>query len=177
MRRYTVLCVARLRHTRSLTVFHDSCAAYVSVAAARATTATARLRRLCCLALLREWRRYRRIPTDAHATFAVSSAPAILHMVVARVHPMLLPLLTVVSHSMTNVLRSKPVEVCWRVIEASTTRILTCAIFAAPNERVELRVGYFGGAPLHSQMLRDIGSARVLARHWRDAVRCIELRT
>jgi len=78
---------------------------------------------------------------------------------------------------MTNVLRSKPVEVCWRVIEASTTRILTCAIFTASNEQVELRVGYFGGVPLHSQIMHDIESARVLAHNWRDTVRAIELRT
>jgi len=78
---------------------------------------------------------------------------------------------------MTNVLRSKPVEVCWRVIEASTTRILTCAIFTASNEQVELQVGYFGGVPLHSQIMHDIESARVLAHNWRDTVRAIELRS
>jgi len=78
---------------------------------------------------------------------------------------------------MTNLRRPEPVEICWRVIEGSTTRILTCAIFAASGDGVELRVGYFGGVPLHSQMLRDIESARVLAKNWRDALGCIELRT
>jgi hypothetical protein len=78
---------------------------------------------------------------------------------------------------MTNSKPSEPVEVCWRVIEVSSTRILTCAIFGLSPHGVELRVGYFGGAPLHSQMMGDIASARVLAQDWRDAVRPIELRT
>jgi len=52
---------------------------------------------------------------------------------------------------MTHLKRPEPVEICWRVIEGSTTRILTCAIFTASDDGVELRVGYFGGAPLHSQ--------------------------
>jgi hypothetical protein len=82
-----------------------------------------------------------------------------------------------VSNFDDNVKRPEPVEICWRVIEDSTTRILTCAIFAASDESVELRVGYFGGLPLHSQTIRDIASARVLAKNWRDAVGCIELRT
>jgi len=75
---------------------------------------------------------------------------------------------------MTNSKTSEPLEICWRVIEGATTRILTCAIFAASSESVELRVGYFGGLPLHSQMLRDIETARVLAQDWRDVVRAIE---
>jgi hypothetical protein len=77
---------------------------------------------------------------------------------------------------MTNLKRPEPVEICWRVIEGSTTRILTCEISAASSDGVELRVGYFGGVPLHSQQMRDIESARVLAQNWRDAVRAIELR-
>jgi|KBSMisStaDraftv2_1062788.scaffolds.fasta_scaffold238385_1 hypothetical protein len=77
---------------------------------------------------------------------------------------------------MTHLKKPEPVEICWRVIEGSTTRILTCAIFAASDESVELRVGYFGGLPLHSQTMRDIASARALAQQWRDAVRAIELR-
>ncbi len=77
---------------------------------------------------------------------------------------------------MSNSKPSEPVEVCWRVIEDSTTRILTCAIFRRSPHGVEIRVGYFGGMPLYSQMVADIGSARVLAQDWRDAVRAIELR-
>ena len=38
-------------------------------------------------------------------------------------------------------------------------------------------VGYFGGVPLHSQIMHDIESARVLAHNWRDTVRAIELRS
>lgn len=72
---------------------------------------------------------------------------------------------------MTHFKMPEPIEICWRVIEGSTTRILTCAIFAAFEESVELRVGYFGGLPLHSQSMRDIASARVLAEEWRNAFR------
>jgi hypothetical protein len=42
---------------------------------------------------------------------------------------------------MTHLKKPEPVEISWRVIEGSTTRILTCAIFAASDESVELRVG------------------------------------
>jgi hypothetical protein len=76
---------------------------------------------------------------------------------------------------MTNSKTPEPLEVCWRVVEGSSTRILTCAIFDASAEGVELRVGYFGGVPLHSQMIGDIESARVLAQNWLAAVRAIEL--
>ena len=72
---------------------------------------------------------------------------------------------------MTNRRRPEPVEVCWRVIEGSTIRILTCAIFAASDESVELRVGYFVDVPLHSQPMRDIESARIRAKDWLDALR------
>ena len=76
-----------------------------------------------------------------------------------------------VSSFMTNSKTSEPVEVCWRVVEGSNTRMLTCAIFGAATDGVELRVGYFVDVPLHSQMMRDIDSARVLAQDWLDAVR------
>jgi hypothetical protein len=72
---------------------------------------------------------------------------------------------------MTNSKTSEPLEICWRVIEGSSTRILTCAIFGACTNRVELRVGYFVDVPLHSQEMPDIESARVLAQNWLDAVR------
>jgi len=72
---------------------------------------------------------------------------------------------------MTKSKTSEPVEVCWRVVEGSSTRVLTCAIFGASTEGVELRVGYLFDMPMHSQMMRDIDSARVLAQDWLDAVR------
>ena len=72
---------------------------------------------------------------------------------------------------MTNSNTSEPLEICWRVFEASSTRILTCAMFDASGPGVELRVGYVVDVPLHSQKLRDIDSARVLAQDWLDAVR------
>ena len=72
---------------------------------------------------------------------------------------------------MTNSKTSEPLEVCWQVFEASSTRILRCAMFDASGPGVELRVGYFGDSPLRSQMMPDIESARVLAQSWLDAAR------
>jgi hypothetical protein len=72
---------------------------------------------------------------------------------------------------MANSKASEPVEVCWRVLEASSTRILTCAMFAASGPGVELRVGYLSDSPLHSQTMPEIESARVLAQSWLDAAR------
>ena len=66
---------------------------------------------------------------------------------------------------------SEPLEICWQVFEASSTRILTCAMFDVSGPGVELRVGYFGDPPLRSQMMPDIESARVLAQSWLDAAR------
>ena len=65
---------------------------------------------------------------------------------------------------MANSKTSGPLEVCWQVFEASTTRVLRCAMFDASGPGVELRVGYFGDPPLRSQMMPDIESARVLAQ-------------
>ena len=72
---------------------------------------------------------------------------------------------------MTKSNTSEQVEICWQVFEASSTRILTCAMFDASGPGVELRVGYFGDPPLRSQMMPDIASARVLAQSWLDAAR------
>ena len=66
---------------------------------------------------------------------------------------------------------SEPLEVCWQVLDASTTRVLRCAMFDASGPGVELRVGHFGDPPLRSQMMPDIESARVLAQSWLDAAR------
>jgi hypothetical protein len=72
---------------------------------------------------------------------------------------------------MANSKAPEPVEVCWRVLEASSTRILTCAMFNASGPGVELRVGYLGDSPLHSQTMPEIESARVVAQSWLDAAR------
>ena len=77
---------------------------------------------------------------------------------------------------MTNSKMPEPLEVCWRVVEGSSTRILTCAIFRASAYGVELRVGYFIDVPLHAQIMRDIKSARVLAKNWLHAVRAAGVR-
>ena len=76
-----------------------------------------------------------------------------------------------VSSFMTNSNTSEPLAICWQVFEASSTRILTCAMFDASSHGIELRVGYLGDSPLRSQMMPDIDSARVLAQDWLDAVR------
>ena len=72
---------------------------------------------------------------------------------------------------MMNQKTSQQLEVCWRVLEASSTRILACSISNASGEGVELRVGYVGDVPLHSQVVSDRASARVLAQRWLGAVR------
>jgi hypothetical protein len=71
---------------------------------------------------------------------------------------------------MTNP-KPEHLEVCWRVLEGSSTRILTCWIVAVFPLAVELRVGYFVDTPLHSQPVPDMESARALAHAWLDAVR------
>ena len=72
---------------------------------------------------------------------------------------------------MTNSNTSEPLEICWQVFEASSTRVLTCAMFDASGPGAELRVGYPGDSPLRRQMMPDIDSARVLAQDWLDAAR------
>jgi hypothetical protein len=74
------------------------------------------------------------------------------------------------STSMTNTKRPEPLEVCWRLLEGSSTRILTCSMFAS-DSGVELRVGYVAHYPLYSQRVDDVESARGLAQNWLDAVR------
>ena len=72
---------------------------------------------------------------------------------------------------MTNGKTSERLEVCWRVIDGSNTRMLACSIFAVGTTGVELRVGYIGEPSLRSQVVADIDSARVLAKQWLNAVR------
>ena len=72
---------------------------------------------------------------------------------------------------MTDSNTSEPLEICWQVFEASSTRVLTCAMFDVSGPGAELRVGYLGDSPLRTQMMPDIYSARVLAQDWLDAVR------
>ena len=79
-------------------------------------------------------------------------------------------LLTRVYQEMTNSKRPEPLEVCWRLVEGSSTRILTCSMFAS-DSGVELRVGYVAQSPLYSQSVDDIESARGLAQNWLDALR------
>ena len=76
-----------------------------------------------------------------------------------------------VNSFMTKSKTSGSVGICWQVFEASSTRLLACAMFDASGPGVELRVGYLGDSPLRSQMMPDIASARVLAQSWLDAAR------
>lgn len=79
-------------------------------------------------------------------------------------------LLARVYQEMTNSKRPEPLEICWRLLEGSSTRILICSMFAS-DSGVELRVGYVAHFPLYSQTVVDIESARGLAQKWLDAVR------
>jgi hypothetical protein len=67
--------------------------------------------------------------------------------------------------------RSEHLETCWRVVEGSTSRILTCSVFSASTSGVELRVGYVIDVPLHSETVADIDAARALAQNWLNALR------
>ena len=62
-------------------------------------------------------------------------------------------------------------ELCWRVIEGPTTRILTCAIFAISSAELEVRVSYEADTTLHAEIVADIESARALAQAWLVGVR------
>ena len=72
---------------------------------------------------------------------------------------------------MANERRSEHLETCWRVVEGSTARILTCAVFSVSTSGLELRVGYLFDVPLHSEMVADIHAARALAQNWLTAMR------
>jgi hypothetical protein len=66
---------------------------------------------------------------------------------------------------------SEHLETCWRVVDGSTSRILTCSLFGASTAGVELRVGYLLDVPLHSETVVDINAARALAQSWLKALR------
>jgi hypothetical protein len=73
--------------------------------------------------------------------------------------------------AMANERRSEQLETCWRVVEGSTARILTCAVFSVFASGLELRVGYLLEVPLHSERVTDIQAARALAQNWLTAMR------
>ena len=75
------------------------------------------------------------------------------------------------ASTMANERRSEALETCWRVIEGSTARILTCAVVNVSTSAFELRVGYLLDVPLHSERVADIHAARTLAQHWLNAMR------
>jgi hypothetical protein len=67
--------------------------------------------------------------------------------------------------------KSEHLETCWRVVEGSTARILTCSLFNVSTSGLELRVGYLRDVPLHSERVADIHAARALAENWLKAMR------
>ena len=71
---------------------------------------------------------------------------------------------------MTNI-KTSQMEICWRVVEGSTARIVTCAVFPFSASDLELRVGYLLDVPLHSAIVTDIHAARALAQNWLNAMR------
>jgi hypothetical protein len=62
-------------------------------------------------------------------------------------------------------------ETYWRVVEGSTTRILTCSVFNVSTSGLELRVGYMLDVPIHSESVADVQAARALAQNWLNAMR------
>ena len=68
-------------------------------------------------------------------------------------------------------IKTSQMEICWRVVEGSTARIVTCAVFNVSTAGLELRVGYMLDVPLHSEMVADIHAARALAQNWLTAMR------
>ena len=72
--------------------------------------------------------------------------------------------------SMTNI-KTSQMEMCWRVVEGSTARIVTCAVFPFSASGLEVRVGYLLDVPLHSEIVADIHAARALAQDWLRAMR------
>ena len=73
--------------------------------------------------------------------------------------------------TMANERRSEHLETCWRVVEGSTTRILTCSVFNVSTSGLELRVGYLLDVPLYSETVADVDAARALAQNWLKALR------
>ena len=118
----------------------------------------------------------RKFPTDTHAMFTVKALSVdrikFLRWPPQQIQPPSATVLTSWARSfMTNSKTSEPIEACWRVIEGSTTRMLSCVIFGASCCTVELRIGYFVDVPLHSHAMGDIESARVLAKDWLNVLR------
>ena len=72
--------------------------------------------------------------------------------------------------SMTNI-KTSQMEICWRVVDGSTARIVTCAVFPFSASGWEVRVGYLLDVPLHSEIVADIHAARALAQNWLNAMR------
>ena len=68
-------------------------------------------------------------------------------------------------------IKTSQMEICWRVVEGSTARIVTCAVFPVSASDLELRVGYLLDVPLHSEIVADIHAARALAQNWLNAMR------
>ena len=57
-------------------------------------------------------------------------------------------------------------EVCWRVIEGPSGRLVVCAIYENTNADFELRVGYASDHTVRSEYLPDRAGARVRAEQW-----------
>ena len=62
-------------------------------------------------------------------------------------------------------------EICWRVVEGPSGRLVVCAIYEHEDVGVELRVGYATDRTVRSERIADPGSARVRAEEWLDAFR------
>jgi hypothetical protein len=61
-------------------------------------------------------------------------------------------------------------EMCWRVVEGSSGRLIVCAIYECADRRVELRLAE-ADRVLRSECLADARLARARAEEWLTAIR------
>jgi hypothetical protein len=57
-------------------------------------------------------------------------------------------------------------EMCWRVIEGPSGRLVVCAIYETASAICELRVNYAADQTLRTERLADAESARIRAQQW-----------
>jgi hypothetical protein len=57
-------------------------------------------------------------------------------------------------------------EMCWRVIEGPSGRLVVCAIYETASAICELRVSYAADQALRTESLANAESARIRAQQW-----------
>jgi hypothetical protein len=61
-------------------------------------------------------------------------------------------------------------EICWRVVDGPSGRVVVCAVYEIADAGIELRVGYVDRV-LRSERFTDVMSARTRAEEWLKSVR------